>query len=85
MFKCDICLLMTDFNAFLQNEITGEHSCVMVRSLNSETTTWLPECVSDFLYRFVALLPSAFKSLQAKLVLEILDYKRKIPTEMKGI
>ncbi|GFR30827.1 RNA cytidine acetyltransferase [Trichonephila clavata] len=57
-----------------ENEVTGENTCIMVKSLKSETTKWLPDFYSDFLQRFTALLMSSFSRLPASVALIIFKY-----------
>ena len=51
------------------NELTGEHTCVMLRSLSD--ATWLQAFAQDFHRRFLALLSYAFRSFSAPLALEL--------------
>jgi N-acetyltransferase 10 len=46
------------------NDLTGEHSCVMLRPLNSNETdtSWLPAYASDFHKRFLTLLSYQFRT-----------------------
>ncbi|XP_071040994.1 RNA cytidine acetyltransferase [Parasteatoda tepidariorum] len=61
------------------SDVTGEHSCVMVKSENQ----WLKDFYSDFSSRFVSLLPSAFKSFSGSLALSVLHCKHLRP--IKGL
>lgn len=54
------------------NDITGEHSTIMLKSLVSDAT-WLNEFNEDFKRRFVALCGYQFKSLPITLCLNILE------------
>ncbi|KAF0980690.1 hypothetical protein FDP41_013173 [Naegleria fowleri] len=60
------------------NELTGEHSCVMLKALTTtppETRKWLDSFVEDFKRRFLSLLAYDFSNFNAALTLSILDYK----------
>lgn len=54
------------------NEITGEHSCIMISSLQETPDDWLVAYWKDFRRRFVSLLSSSFKDYTAGLALGIL-------------
>lgn len=59
------------------NELTGEHSCVMLRSLAANNTTtgndtaWLGAFARDFHKRFLSLLSYQFRSFPSVLALSI--------------
>ncbi|KAL9048157.1 MAG: hypothetical protein Q9162_007839 [Coniocarpon cinnabarinum] len=59
------------------NDLTGEHTCVMLRTLSdaSDNTAheddWLPAFASDFHARFLSLLSYAFRAFPAPLSLEL--------------
>jgi len=67
------------------NELTGEHTCIMLRSLtNSEDSeiriqneSWINDFSSDFHRRIIELLGYKFKDFDSKLVLSILDAARR--------
>jgi N-acetyltransferase 10 len=64
------------------NELTGEHSCVMLQTLmdsdtDEEAVSWLPAFRADFCRRFVSLLSYQFRSLTASLSLSILQGRNK--------
>lgn len=60
------------------NELTGEHSCIMLRSLNSDVTDgWLKEYWLDFRKRFISLLSYQFKKFSSSLGLSMLQTKLK--------
>uniref|UniRef100_A0A3Q2P6I6 RNA cytidine acetyltransferase n=1 Tax=Fundulus heteroclitus TaxID=8078 RepID=A0A3Q2P6I6_FUNHE len=67
------------FFADLKNELTGEHSCVMLKELNadeaSEQTPWLVAFWKDFRRRFLSLLSYRFSSFHPSLALSILQNK----------
>lgn len=54
------------------NDITGEHSTIMLKSLVSDAT-WLTDFNEDFKRRFVALCGYQFKTLPVSLSLNILE------------
>ena len=67
------------------NELTGEHSCVMLKSLSTtpeDTRNWLNSFVEDFKRRFLALLSYDFSTFNAALTLSILDYKMEDNNEL---
>lgn len=55
------------------NELTGEHSCVMLRTLSSSSNdpAWLGAFAKDFQKRFAALLSYQFKNFPSVLALSI--------------
>ena len=56
------------------NELTGEHSCIMLRPLSTSTTTdssWLSAYALDFQKRFLTLLSYQFCSFQSVQALSI--------------
>ncbi|XP_057298678.1 RNA cytidine acetyltransferase-like [Hydractinia symbiolongicarpus] len=60
------------------NELTGEHSCIMLRILNSDVTDgWLKEYWLDFRKRFISLLSYQFKKFSSSLGLSMLQTKLK--------
>ncbi|KAA1475694.1 DUF699-domain-containing protein [Dentipellis sp. KUC8613] len=59
-----------------QSELTGEHSCVMVRGLNSageNELEWLGEFSKDFRRRFLSLLSFKFRDFGSVMGLSILE------------
>jgi N-acetyltransferase 10 len=59
-----------------KNELTGEHSAIMVRALPKRTgvnDSWLPAFCSDTRRRFVALLGGPFRHLDSRLSLSVLE------------
>ncbi|KAL5482507.1 NAT10 [Sanghuangporus weigelae] len=57
------------------SELTGEHSCVMVRGLNNSTERdleWLGEFTKDFRRRFLSLLSFKFREFGSVMALSIL-------------
>ncbi|XP_076249507.1 RNA cytidine acetyltransferase l(1)G0020 isoform X2 [Calliopsis andreniformis] len=65
------------------NDITGEHSCIMLYKINSEQedVRWLRAYWNDFRRRFVSLLSFSFNSYRTSLALGILVNKA-IPREV---
>jgi N-acetyltransferase 10 len=53
------------------NELTGEHSCVMIRSLDGRDGAWLGEFSKDFHKRFLSLLSYQFRTFHSVLALSI--------------
>eukprot|EP01103_Thecamoeba_quadrilineata_P004897 TRINITY_DN14772_c0_g1_i1.p1 TRINITY_DN14772_c0_g1~~TRINITY_DN14772_c0_g1_i1.p1 ORF type:complete len:1086 (+),score=284.98 TRINITY_DN14772_c0_g1_i1:469-3258(+) len=62
------------------NEITGEHSCIMLHSLDSSSVSsnWIDSFAQDFKRRFLTLLSFEFSSFPSSLALTLLDIKSKI-------
>ncbi|XP_015259334.1 PREDICTED: N-acetyltransferase 10 [Cyprinodon variegatus] len=62
------------------NELTGEHSCVMLKELSteeaSEQSLWLAAFWKDFRRRFLSLLSYQFSSFHPSLALNILQNKK---------
>ncbi|KAF9205707.1 hypothetical protein BGZ49_003683 [Haplosporangium sp. Z 27] len=64
------------------NDLTGEHTCVMLRTLESSQTQtqcdpmWLSSFAKDFHHRFQNLLSFQFRSFSATLALSILESAR---------
>ncbi|KAH9889948.1 DUF699-domain-containing protein [Cubamyces lactineus] len=59
-----------------QSELTGEHTCVMVRGLNSSTESeleWLAEFAKDFRRRFLSLLSFKFREFGSVTALSVLE------------
>lgn len=59
-----------------QSELTGEHTCVMVRGLNTSTNSeleWLGEFAKDFRRRFLSLLSFKFREFGSVTSLSILE------------
>uniref|UniRef100_A0A7N8YAY9 RNA cytidine acetyltransferase n=1 Tax=Mastacembelus armatus TaxID=205130 RepID=A0A7N8YAY9_9TELE len=61
------------------NDLTGEHSCVMLKELNTDDATeqsqWLSAFWKDFRRRFLSLLSYQFSSFPPSLALSILQNK----------
>lgn len=57
------------------NELTGEHSCVMIRTLSSGTndSAWLGAFAKDFHKRFLSLLSYQFRAFPSVLALSIIE------------
>ncbi|KAF1813674.1 N-acetyltransferase [Eremomyces bilateralis CBS 781.70] len=60
------------------NDLTGEHTCVMLRTLDSGTTDpeWLGDFVQDFHKRFLTLLSYQFRTFPSVLALSIEESSR---------
>lgn len=62
------------------NDLTGEHSCVMLKELdtddNPEQSPWLSAFSKDFRRRFLSLLSYQFSSFHPSLALSILQNKK---------
>ncbi|WAR02866.1 NAT10-like protein [Mya arenaria] len=60
------------------NELTGEHSCIMLKALNTGDTdsTWLPAFWKDFRRRFVSLLSYQFRAFTPAMALNVLQQKQ---------
>ncbi|KAM5539482.1 hypothetical protein V8D89_006934 [Ganoderma adspersum] len=59
-----------------QSELTGEHTCVMVRGLNSSVESeleWLGEFAKDFRRRFLSLLSFKFREFGSVTALSVLE------------
>ncbi|CAK9804768.1 RNA cytidine acetyltransferase [Anthophora plagiata] len=63
------------------NDITGEHSCIMLYKIRSEQENgrWLQAYWNDFRRRFISLLSSSFNTYSSSLALSILINKRVTP------
>ncbi|KAJ7608711.1 GNAT acetyltransferase 2-domain-containing protein [Roridomyces roridus] len=55
------------------SELTGEHSCVMVRSLGDSQQEWLGEFAKDFRKRFLSLLSYKFREFGSVTALSLLE------------
>ncbi|KAM0746787.1 putative nucleolus protein [Meredithblackwellia eburnea MCA 4105] len=59
-----------------QNDLTGEHTCVMLRGLNKneqEVNTWLGAFAVDFRKRFITLLSFKFREFASITALSVLE------------
>ncbi|RPD62967.1 DUF699-domain-containing protein [Lentinus tigrinus ALCF2SS1-6] len=59
-----------------QSELTGEHTCVMVRGLNSSIESelgWLSEFAKDFRRRFISLMSFKFREFSSVTALSVLE------------
>lgn len=65
------------------NELTGEHSCIMIRTLERDNPNydarWLFSFNLDFQRRFLRLLGYEFKSFSPTLSLTVLENPPKLP------
>lgn len=71
------------------NELTGEHSCIMIKILDSPimsqmNSSWLQEYFRDFSRRFISLLGFQFRNFQPSLALSILQNKNYLSTSASG-
>ncbi|RZF38829.1 hypothetical protein LSTR_LSTR000532 [Laodelphax striatellus] len=61
------------------NDLTGEHSCIMLCTLNSDDNpvpdSWLPEFWTDFRRRFLSLLSFQFRNFETSLALAVIVNK----------
>ncbi|GAA5894697.1 hypothetical protein JCM8208_006047 [Rhodotorula glutinis] len=65
------------------NDLTGEHSCIMIRGLNKnedEAKRWLGDFSIDFRKRFIALLSYKFREFSSILALSILESASSLDT-----
>ncbi|KAI3322649.1 DUF699-domain-containing protein [Xylariaceae sp. AK1471] len=53
------------------NDLTGEHTCVMLRPLESSDKTWLGSYANDFHSRFLSLLSYRFRTFHSVTALSI--------------
>ncbi|KAI1827131.1 DUF699-domain-containing protein [Xylaria intraflava] len=53
------------------NDLTGEHTCVMLRPLESSDKTWLGSYANDFHSRFLSLLSYRFRLFDSKTAIGI--------------
>lgn len=62
------------------NELTGEHTCVMLKVLKkaSATNQWLPEFANDFHRRFINLLGYEFRKFTAAQALAIMEGEQEL-------
>ncbi|ESO97610.1 hypothetical protein LOTGIDRAFT_103703 [Lottia gigantea] len=62
------------------NELTGEHSCIMLKNLSSDLTStdndWLHDYWKDFRKRMVSLLSYQFRNFKPAMALNILSQKQ---------
>lgn len=55
------------------NDLTGEHTCIVIKTLRPQPSEWLAAFSSDFARRFLQLLAFNFKSFKASQSLGILQ------------
>lgn len=60
------------------NELTGEHTCVMLKVLENRDKTWLGEFATDFHRRFINLLAYEFRKFTAVQCLSIMDGEKDV-------
>lgn len=59
------------------NDLTGEHTCVMLNVLEGRQSNWLVEFANDFHKRFLSLLSYDFKKFTTVQVLNVLESSKK--------
>ncbi|OQV16441.1 RNA cytidine acetyltransferase [Hypsibius exemplaris] len=68
------------------NELTGENSCIMLKTFTRDEQTssssWLREFFIDFRRRFISLLAYHFKSYAPHLALNIIQNYKTVPAEV---
>ncbi|TDG40653.1 hypothetical protein AWZ03_012925 [Drosophila navojoa] len=57
------------------NELTGEHSCIMLHTLKRAPSSWLPLYFHDFRRRVLKLMAKTFREFETKLCLALLKNK----------
>lgn len=67
------------------NELTGEHTSVMINVLNGRETGWLKEFSKDFHKRFLQLLSYEFKKFSAIQALNIIEATKQDETGRKQL
>ncbi|ODN05444.1 N-acetyltransferase 10, partial [Orchesella cincta] len=72
------------------NDLTGEHSCIMIKILESPvmqklSSSWLQEYFRDFCRRFISLLGYQFRTFSPALALSILQNKNYTSVDSKEI
>lgn len=55
------------------NDLTGEHTCVMLNVLKEQETSWLADFCIDFKKRFLALLAFEFRDFTTTLALKVIE------------
>lgn len=55
------------------NDLTGEHSCIMISALKSPHLRWLSEFYADFRRRILRLVGKSFTAFTTSMVLSLLD------------
>lgn len=58
------------------NDLTGEHTCVMLKTLESRDDNWLKAFTKDFHKRFINLLSYSFRDFPAVQALSVLESSR---------
>lgn len=59
------------------NDLTGEHTCVMLKVLEGRESKWLSEFANDFHKRFLSLLSYEFKKFTALESLNVIESAKK--------
>ena len=60
------------------NDLTGEHTCVMLKILEGRESNWLSEYAKDFHKRFLSLLSYEFKKFTAVQALNLMESAKKV-------
>ena len=71
-----------------KNELTGEHSAIMVRALPRRSgvdDAWLPAFLTDTRRRFIALLGGPFRDVDIRLALSVFDNLKPAASDMKAL
>ncbi|KAH3686339.1 hypothetical protein WICPIJ_002701 [Wickerhamomyces pijperi] len=63
------------------NDLTGEHTCVMISSLENRENKWLHEFAKDFHKRFLSLLSYDFKKFPAVQALNLIQSTKAVTEE----
>lgn len=66
------------------NELTGEHTCVMLKVLENRDKSWLSEFASDFHRRFINLLAYEFRNFTAIQSLGIMEAVKQVTQNNKA-
>lgn len=79
-------LIAVYFSSQKQNDLTGEHSTILISSLHTDKTAsndWLKMYYQDFRRRILKLLGKTFQSFTSGLAMSLLDTKS-IPIKGDG-
>lgn len=58
------------------NDLTGEHTCVMIKTLENRDDKWLKSFTKDFHKRFINLLSYSFRNFSSVQALSVLESSR---------
>lgn len=67
------------------NELTGEHTCVMLRGLKGQDNAWLGEFSADFHKRFLTLLSYEFSAFTATQALSLIESAKSLSTAKERV